>query len=447
MRNAGIHSKGRNLGLRIIIACLTTLLFRVALDFVYVNYVARVYAADFPLDASDGLRLLESYMIPLGLGGWLALSVYSKWRPTGFFLVYYFAIVVIPLSSLYGLANAPASFIYGAVGCFGFLVLVTHVLPKVKIPQPGKGLLYVGIVIVAGISAYVYGMLVASGGLKRLSFDLLSVYEVRADYVQTAGPFMGYFVPWQAHVFNMGLFSLGLQRKNFRLLGIAVLAQVLLFGMTGFKSFMLAPLLVGGVYLVWQRKNVIPYILGGGILVVLASYAIFLTTGSEWVPSIFIRRLFFVPARLHVIYYEFFSEPEHPYFMLSGSIFRPFIKNPYGVPIPVVIARAYWGREFWPDVGYLGDAYANFGFFGMLLFSAILGVILRILDSVASRLPPQFVAATISMPAMALTESALFTSMLTHGLILAGLMIWIIQAAYSQGAKKCDRPCYAALPR
>jgi len=84
--------------------------------------------------------------------------------------------------------------------------------------------------------------------------------------------------------------------------------------------------------------------------------------------------------------------------------------------------------DFDPNVGYLGDAYGNFGLLGMLLFSAILGVALRIVDSVGSPLPSYFVAAAISMPAIALTQSALFTSMSTHGLIPAMLMLWVFRA-------------------
>jgi hypothetical protein len=200
--------------------------------------------------------------------------------------------------------------------------------------------------------------------------------------------------------------------------------------MTGHKSFLLAPVLAIGVYLLWQKRNFFSWIIMGAFLLTLVSYGCFLVTGVELVPSLFVRRLFFVPARLHVLYYDFFSQPEHPFYMLSDSIFRGFLKNPYGMPMPRVIALTYWGREFWPDVGYLGDAYGNFGLLGMFLFSIILGIVLRIADSVGSHLPPNFVAAAIVMPAMALTESALFTSILTHGWILAVLMLWINQAIY-----------------
>jgi oligosaccharide repeat unit polymerase len=335
---------------------------------------------------------------------------------------------MLPLSSLYGLADAPASFVYAATISFAVLIAATELLPRVNVPRPGRYLFYLGLLAVVGISAYVYGWLSLTGGLERLNFDLLSVYEVRADYVQTRGPLIGYFVPWQANVFNLIILCYGLEKRNYWLLGLGSLAQLFLFGMTGHKSFLLAPLLAGGVFFIWQKKNAISYILLGASLAAVASYAYFLITGNMFVPSLFIHRLFFVPAGLHLVYYDFFSQPEHPLYMLSDSFLSNFVQNPYGISMPSLITSSYWDVDFNPNVGYLGDAYGNFGVLGMLLFSAILGVVLRIVDGVGSSLPSHFVAAAISMPAISITQSALFTSMLTHGLIPALLMLWMVRA-------------------
>lgn len=423
-----IPKSKKYLAVRVALVCATTFFFRVVLDFLYVKYVIRFYASDFPLSAPSMPRLLESYAVVLILGIWIANSLYRRWRPSGIALVLYFVVVMIPLSSQYGLADAPVTLIYAATGSMALLVIITELHPKIKLPKPGRGIAYIAVIGLFGICAYVYGWLLFSGGLERLDWDLRAVYKVRAEYIQRLGPFMGYFIPWQGYVINVyGLLS-ALRRRSYLLLCLFAVAQLLLFGMTGHKSFLLAPFLVGGVYWVWQRKNAISLIIIGASMLMLTSYGYFLITGDEFLPSLFVRRLFFVPARLHVLYYDFFSQPEHSFYMLSDSILSSIIKNPYGMPMPRVIALAYWGREFWPDVGYLGDAYGNFGLLGMFLFSALLGVVLRIVDSVGSRLPSHFVAAAIAMPAMALTESALFTSMLTHGLIPAVVILWIIGA-------------------
>jgi len=105
------------------------------------------------------------------------------------------------------------------------------------------------------------------------------------------------------------------------------------------------------------------------------------------------------------------------------------------MPITRVISWTYWGRDFGPNVGYLGDAFANFGFMGMFLFSMILGVFLRIVDSISRHLPANLIAAIIAVPAMALANSALFTSLLTHGFILSLIMIWLLQKVEERHAR------------
>ena len=426
------RKRTHNQGGSVILAVIAILFLRVVLDLVYVNYVHKYFEYSYPagffsFDGINAIRLIESYLITFILAVWLSTSLYRRWRPSGIALVLYFVVVMLPLFSLYGLGNAPAPFVYAAVGSFVILIIVTGLLPKVKVRRPGYDLLALGMIVLVGMGLYVYGMLLLSGGLERLSFDLQSVYEVRAEYVEKKGPFMGYLVPWQANVINVFVLCYALQRRRLGLFVVAGIAQLLLFGMTGHRSFLLAPFLSGGVYFIWRKRNALLYFAGGAILMILTSYALFIVTKNHLVPSLLIRRLFFVPAANHFIYYDFFSQPENPFVMLSHSILSWFIKYPYDMPLTRVISWSYWGRDFSPNVGYLGDAFANFGFVGMFLFSIILGLFLRIIDSIGGRLPTNLVAAIIAVPAMALINCALFTSLLTHGLILSLIMVWLLR--------------------
>jgi len=431
MKLLRIFGTAQSPGVRIMLACVMAILFRAVLDLLYANFVTRYYAGDslsFPLFADSPLRLIESYAIAIVLAVSTAAALSRRSRPSGIILALYFMVVMLPLTSLYGIAGVPADFIYAASASFLVLIAATEILPKVRLPSPDRNVVRLALIAIVGISIYVYVWLMLTGGLGRISFGLSSVYQVRAEYVQTLGPLVGYLIPWQANVINVLIMCYGMAKKKSWILGLTAIAQLLLFGMTGHKSFLLSPFLVIGVFYLWQRKNAISYMLLGSSLLALASYVYFQMGNDIIIPSLFIRRLFFVPAGLHVMYYDFFSQPEHLYFMLSDSILKAFIPNPYDAHMPSVIATTYWGRVFNPNVGYLGDAYGNFGLFGMIIYSAILGLILRIIDSVGSTIPSHFVAAVISMPAISMTQCALTTVMLTHGLVPAVLMLWIFRS-------------------
>lgn len=445
-----IDTKEQSIGIRVVLASIAALLFRGTLDIFYVNYIVRIYAGEFPLNDNGVVRLLESYIIALFLVICIASSLYRRWRASGIVIVLYYIVVIVPLTSQYGLADAPALLLYASSGGIIMVTMVTELFPKLKVLNLDRTFTYLGVFILFGLCACVYGWLIYTGGFGRLNLNLLKVYEVRTEYVrniQSRGPFMGYLIPWQAYVFNMFGLLYALKWKNYWLLSLVIIAQLLIFAMTGHKSFLLAPFLVSGVYIVWKSKSAITWIIIGAFILIITSYIYFLITKDEFVPSLFIRRLFFVPARLHVLYYDFFSQPEHPFYMLSDSVLRFMVKNPYNMPMVRVIALEYWGREFWPDVGYLGDAYGNFGIIGVFLFSMILGIILWVVDSVGSHLPSYFVAALFAMPAMALTESALFTTMLTHGLIPAVLILWISRTMLINKDNKQKYLLTAASPK
>ena len=415
----------------IIATCGLTLLFRGLLDFLYSTYVFRFFSGSmgggaFLLCNPTPLRIFKSYAITFFLTIWLAMHFYRRERPSSVALVMYFLMVILPLLSLYSFSAAPAPFIYAVAGSFIVLMLIIGWFPKLRIPYPDWSLLVLGIGFLAIVSFYVYAWLLLTGSVGRLNFDLRFVYDTRAEYIQTRWPLISYLLPWQAYVINMGIFCYALYRKRRWLIAISGFAQLLMFGMTGHRSYLLVLLLGAGIYMLWSKRNVLFYIIGGTSALILAAYGVFLISGDHSLPSLFIRRLFFVPAVTHLVYYDFFSQPHNAFVMLSNSIFKSFLHYPYGaIRITRVISWAYWGKDFGPNVGYLGDAFAQFGFLGMFLFSIILGVFLRIVDSVGEQLPDNLVAAIIVTPAAALANSALFTSLLTHGLFLAGILLWL----------------------
>ena len=145
--------------------------------------------------------------------------------------------------------------------------------------------------------------------------------------------------------------------------------------------------------------------------------------------SLLIRRVLFVPAQLSFYYYDFFSK--HQLMYLAESHLNPVLSNPYTMPTVHLIGKIYYNSPAMAaNTGYLGDAYMNFGFLGMLLFSVILGILVVIMDSITARTDITVAVGATIMPIYALVNGALFTVLGTRGLLLGMFIVWL----YSQRA-------------
>jgi len=70
----------------------------------------------------------------------------------------------------------------------------------------------------------------------------------------------------------------------------------------------------------------------------------------------------------------------------------------------------------------------NFGFLGIFLFSAILGIVFIILDSIVAKTDITIAVGATIVPILSLTNGALFTTLGTSGLLLGMIIVWL----YSQ---------------
>lgn len=417
---------------RFLLAFILVLSLKAFMDWTYLNFVYPNFSySGFKLDISY-IKVLESYILACILGVLIFSFFNAKNKPSKVIVYILYINVIIPILSLYGLENNPRGYVY--VMILGFLALIVTIRfsPKIKIVFLKQGWTFF-IAFATILSGYVYLQLILSGGLSRINFNLLDVYEVRESYGGHSGALMGYFLPWQAYVINMILLWYGLYRKNFLLIILMILAQLLIFGMTGFKSFLFAPMLVIVLYrsLIKDRhKKLFGFILQGSIVIFVVANIAYLVFGDIVTPSIFIRRLFFIPAQLNAFYFDFFSE--HTKLMLSHSILGSFIKYPYDLLPPQLIAFNYHGRIFAANTGYLGEAYANFGVLGVVCFSILLGVVLNYLDSISDGLPISLPISVIIIPGMALVNSALLTVLFTHGLLVAIFCLWLFAPAFKR---------------
>lgn len=358
-----------------------------------------------------------------------ACSIYCERSrgPGRFVLAVHLVAVIIPLQALvatnFELAQLP--FACAVAIAFTATALVAAAGKTVRLPT-APAVASIAVMALVFVTLYVFGMLIAHGGLSRLNFDLNLVYQVREEFLEDAGPFAGYLIPWQGYVINPAIIVLGIKRRSVLLIGGGVILQSMLFAMTGFRAFLFIPLLMLAFYMIGARRQIVAYAVAGALGIAAIAGVLYVILGDPLIPSIMIYRVLVIPAEIHFWYYDYFGAQAHPLAQLSESIFSAFVHSPYPMPIADVIGWQYLGSAASANVGVFGDAFANFGFLGCALFAILFGLVLKAIDTAALKTDPRVSAALIGAPAFQLVNSGLLTTLATHGLALTILALWLL---------------------
>lgn len=399
------------------------LLFRLSLDLAYIYVVSPVYSYSGFTTSLNVIAVIESYFLTILIG----MAITPNIDRASHFFIWMFAIAsIIPTLSYYALHSGSRIFMYSIMIGFFCVVLVSK-LPVIRIGTLKEGR-SIGIFLLIIMVTAVAASLIAKGGLSHFNLDLSKVYEHRGEVglLINAG-IWGYINTWVYKVVNPALIAWALWRKRYRLFLIFTALQVLFFAISSHKSVLFYPVLILAVYFFVRKKEAFKYITWGLIGVIIFSSCIYLIFDNIWLASLFVRRVFFVPAQLNFAYYELFSDIGHVY--LSNSIFSSFVNYPFEYNYTNMVSLYLLGH---PNAncnnGFLATGYMHFGYLGMWIFSIIIGLLLWIADSlVGKRMPKWLGISIITIPFFSLFTSAdLGTSLLTHGILMGFLILLII---------------------
>jgi hypothetical protein len=366
----------------------------------------------------------------------LWLQIYST-RPSTliyyllFFLVYIPSCIVPPLI-LGGKLSAYMTYQLALLG--GLTILgISYRLPLLKIARPRvPGSLYW-----KGVAAWTLGTV----ALTSTQFDItnlhipswgLEFYEIRSDYKEMivgASPILAYAIMWQSKIIGPLLFVHGLRTKNPLWIAAATSVQLLIFLITGVKTVLFSLVMLFGLYLLLSisRRGLLTGLLIGLLVVVCGSAAIDIVLDNEppVMTGTFVRRNMFIPGLLTAYYYDFFSQNPKQY--LSNTVFlRRFVDSPYQTSAAQTIGLAYFGSyEASANANLWSDAYSNLGLIGVPLYSAVLVLILWVFDSLAVGVDRRLATILLAMPAMAIVNTSMLTVLLSHGLSLGLLAMYL----------------------
>lgn len=407
---------------------LLVLMYKLLLDALFFFFIRHEFSHEPYLSQYEDNPSFEKWLLTsvLCIVLWLFIqSLNSKVkRISNFYILVQFFVVVVPSLVLFGMQDRPYFHILLLCSSLCLLSAIVGLAPRIIIPPPPRFLTLSLIVIGLVGCVYVYLRLIISGGIGRLNFDFYSVYEMREEYRDIILPGFGYLLPWVAYVANIAFLIYFFVRKNWYLMFFIIALQVLLFGMTNFKTFLFVPFISLFLIIARQYISLARVMLLGMLIVPLIGIVV--TAFGEPMGISLVRRALFVPAGLHGLYFDYFSNM--PSSAMSGTRFASFFSAPYDSTSIKILAWVFWEREFNPNVGWVGDAYAQFNWIGVLIYTIIFGAMLMLADNLVAsmQLKRKEIEGLFIGPAIALCNSSLTVFMLTHGFLIMLIVLWIL---------------------
>jgi len=397
--------------------------FRAAIEVGYWAYVSPHHAYAGYAWRPDALKIVESWVIFALL---ILLAPKRLRRLSDAFVAILLFGLITPLLSFYGLANQNRAHLY--IVLLGYVLVLIfrkgrpfrlHVLKQG--PLLSRTLVLLG---AAGVTAW----FVITGAYSYFQLDLRQVYEFRRLVGQDINVgVMSYVNVWAYKVFGPTLLAIALWRRSCILAVAALTLHVFWFGVSAHKAVLFYPFVILGVWYWFRRMrglSVLPLAMAG---VVVASTLLYVGFDYGFPASLFVRRVFYTPAKVVFDYYEFFGAREFVWW--SNSITSAFLDYPYHLN-PARLIGEWLGTDAHVNASFLATGFMHAGAIGIILYGSIAGLLFRAIDSLANRGIPLWVAlSVVIIPSRSLLLSAdLPTALLTHGIGIGMIILFLLRS-------------------
>lgn len=409
-----------------------SIIYRVVLDFSYVIYVS-------PTFSYDGFYYNFNYVDYIF--SWLLTILLMFTTPrllnniSDYFLSTFAFSIIIPILCMFGLNQELSIYpvivnlmVYFSI-YFGLKISFTGM--KIKYPYVKNGeSIFKKLCII--MIVYLIAWYIVSGSINNFNLDLLKVYEFRDLNAELTNlGVLAYINTWVLNVFNLALISYMLLKKKYMYFFLLCLVQVFFFGISAHKSVLFTPLVVLSIYLYLSRTKSLATLPLAFSSLILICMALYIFNDDIVSASIFVRRVFFVPSQLTFVYFDFFSNNSYAYWTDSFSI----LGNPvYPNGVSLSIGNYLGGEDLSANNGFVSSGYAQAGVWGIVVYSFLILLILKTINQLSKDIKfLWFTLCIVITPFRALLISSdLLTVLLTHGLIIAILLLFLLRKPRNQ---------------
>lgn len=402
------------------IIVLVYLLYRVVLDISYFSWVSPF----FGYDPYSGLFVDMNYL-KLAIS-YLLVFIVALIIPKGtnkvssMIMQLHFIVMIIPLSTIYALANHSTSFYLMVLFCFCMQIVVLKYLPLISLFKV-KNAKVILVSLLSIFTAITFAYSLKAHGIQLTSFNFSSIYQIREG--TKTNVIMDYLITWQYRIITPFFFLITFIRRKYLLSLIFAFMQVVTFLIYPHKEIIFSLIIIVFALFIKRKEFKIDL-----------SWATFLSIGTIATivihrvmdivfPLQTIVRLLYVPAVIKFQHYMFFLENQKLYYSegMVGKVLG--IEYPYSQPSGFLVAHP----EVNNNTGYFAYAYDNAGFAGMIIISVCFVCLLVLIDSLVKNENKLIILAFLIYPMLMLNDGDLLTLLLTGGLFILLLILFIFK--------------------
>jgi hypothetical protein len=263
------------------------------------------------------------------------------------------------------------------------------------------------------------------------------LYGIREGYREKNAslPFYGpYLLNWAAKILVPLLLLFALREKRWWLVTAAVLLQLVLFSVSGHKSFLLGLFLLIGVYVLLQFVNSGLWMLRFTVAVTFAGTVWSFFMGNNMLVEVLLRRALLVPGMLTNFYYEYFTLNGSA--MFAHNFLSKWVAPEYQQVPAFEIGLHYLKTEgAAANANFWADAYANLGLWGLLFANIWMLLLLLVCNALMEGRARLTVMPAFAIPFWSMIETAYSTALITHGFFLALILVYLLPARTKGMAK------------
>ena len=340
-------------------------------------------------------------------------------------------LTVVPSLALFSSVES-ISLLFGAYPCIYFLILslLICVIPASKhhLSLKMKYIRNLDLAVLLIAFAFSFAFWVYLGF--PITLDLSDTYDQRMSMRAISLPsIINYFYLMLGNAVVPYLFAKALMNKKTVLAIISLVTGILLFFSNGMKTWLVLYLIGLGVFVLFKffRGNYTRIIIALEALFnigILGAQFVFKAIGNNFLLGQ-LGRILVIPPRIGFQSIEFFSQPNHELLFLRESILKSFFETPYvggsdfyinyGANSTLTSSRA--------NNGLWGDAFRNFGFFGMIIYPILLVIIIQLVINSMKHQKENLQLFIILLLVWSSLNMSYFTWLLTGGIIILVLLL------------------------